>query len=198
MKLVILTCNRIDHLKKTLSDWHVVDKSNIIVIDNGSKDGSFEYILENGYECIRFDENVGISSAQVECLNYVNSDWILFVDDDISPLQDDLFFQIEKFCNIVGENYSVAPSINIQEGYYPRVLGEEVFDDGVFEKTTHVGGIRALHINACNKILHIERDLERYALWRKLGGKVGYAKWLKAIHRGENDSISDRGFIYKF
>ncbi len=62
------------------------DQLKIIVLDNKSMDGSREWLQTNypDIECLCLDSNIGVAGAREVLLNYVDTDYILFLDNDIT------------------------------------------------------------------------------------------------------------------
>lgn len=197
MRMVILTHNRIDHLKRTLLDWSGV--KDIFIVDNGSTDGTQEFLSSSGYDHLLLPKNIGISGAEMAVVKKLSEvDWFMFVDDDISPVTPNVFKELMAICFKMGSTYSISPSIDIDKNYYPAVLRTKSLEEGELEFVSHTGGVITLHRKACDSILHIKKNIERFSKWRGMGNKVCYAKWIKVTHRGEADGVSQRGMEYNF
>jgi len=94
LDIVIVTYNRIEKLKKTLFYYENQSQSfrNLIVVNNNSTDGSFEFLNKWKNEksnytkhVIHLSENLGGSGGFYEGQKYALSlfpDWIFIADDD--------------------------------------------------------------------------------------------------------------------
>lgn len=89
--VVLITYNRLNQLQDTLI-WleHVEAISNIIIVDNGSKDGTEEWLSTQQYEYVYFDEGVqgygvlwNIVLSQFEMEEY-----IVFIEAGVYPEQE--------------------------------------------------------------------------------------------------------------
>ena len=87
--IVILTWNRIKGLKNTLSTFKkynpgVKDKD-IIIVDNGSTDGTQEYLKNTNYDIILNGSNLGAQEGKYIGWNAAlerGYDFIIFIEDD--------------------------------------------------------------------------------------------------------------------
>lgn len=66
--------------------------SEVIVVDNGSTDGSREWIVENypEFRCIALSENIGLPGARNVILREARTDLVFAMDNDISLERDSL------------------------------------------------------------------------------------------------------------
>lgn len=112
--IVIVTYNRLEKLKKALSLYEnqTASFNSLIIVDNGSSDGTIEYLKEweikqANYEkhLILLGQNLGGSGGFYEGQKYalsLNPDWIYVSDDDAYPANN----MIELFINIINETKS--------------------------------------------------------------------------------------------
>ena len=56
----------------------------IIVVDNGSTDGSVEFAKQRGARVIALDQNVGFASAVNRGIQAAHSDWIAIINNDVT------------------------------------------------------------------------------------------------------------------
>ena len=63
--IIVVNYNGIELLKKYLdSVLQTQYPSRVVVVDNGSKDGSVEYLKEKGVEVVQLDKNYGPAYAR--------------------------------------------------------------------------------------------------------------------------------------
>ncbi len=87
LSIVIITWNQIDHLVRCLQSlerWHHHDDTEIIVVDNGSCDGSVEYVKQHYPQIVLIcnEVNTGVSHARNQGMRKSKGDVLLFVDND--------------------------------------------------------------------------------------------------------------------
>jgi len=138
---------------------------------------------------------VGISLAQQIAFDRVKSDFIIITGDDIEPVSPNV---LDRFAELqaLGQDFCIGAGVNISKGYYPVILGSHKTSFGEIELTGHVSGMMMMSRKAAANLLHIERDIHRYARWRLMGGKVGYAKWIETFHF--DSGVAKRGYEYIF
>ncbi len=78
----------------------------ILIIDDGSTDGTYEIAKSNGSNVIRFDENKGKGAALIEGIRQANGDSIVFIDgdgqddpEDIIKLLKPIYYDNADFVN---------------------------------------------------------------------------------------------------
>ena len=89
--LCITTFNRKDELSKTLSEMShsgFLSQFEVLICDDGSKDGTFEFVQSNYPDIILFRHNStkGLISSRNELLDKVRTPYAFFLDDDASFL----------------------------------------------------------------------------------------------------------------
>lgn len=88
ISVVILTRNRKKHLKENLislmKQKYPSEKYELIVCDQGSTDGTWEYVKENFPEVriVNFKKNYGACAGRNKSVEYCNGKFIAFIDDD--------------------------------------------------------------------------------------------------------------------
>ena len=88
ISVVILNWNGISLLKEFLPrvlDATDLDISEIIVADNGSTDGSCDYVRWMGLPLIRFDENHGYAGGYNLALEKIESPYTILLNSDVAP-----------------------------------------------------------------------------------------------------------------
>lgn len=109
---ITVTYNSVVQLRES---WEGVDlgEHRWIVVDNNSSDGSAELAEELGAEVIRRTENLGFSSSNNLGLEHATSDWIAFVNPDLTPRLDSL----TRIANLADRHSAlVAPQLVNQDG----------------------------------------------------------------------------------
>ena len=83
--IVVLNYNGLDLLRKYLKSVLETSYPNmeVVVVDNGSRDGSLEYLKEVGVRVIALDRNYGPAYARNVALKAFNSKYIAFLDNDV-------------------------------------------------------------------------------------------------------------------
>lgn len=85
--VVILNFNTRELLQKFLPGVlnSKYDRLRVIVVDNGSSDGSAEWVSEHApqAELIRFDENHGFAGGYHKALSLINSDYYILLNSDV-------------------------------------------------------------------------------------------------------------------
>lgn len=107
--VIIPTYNRLESLKKALNSVFIQSYNNyeIIVIDDGSSDGTKEYIasLHNENILYYWQENSGLPSvARNTGIRLSKGDWIAFLDSDDFWYKDKLLEVYNKIQNIKNKN----------------------------------------------------------------------------------------------
>jgi len=90
--LAITTYNRIDYLRECLESFEKTKCNNtwtIIIADDGSTDGTQEYVIKNGYKLIQ-NNRIGVSNQTnsiFQEINHIDFDCCFKIDDDITFLK---------------------------------------------------------------------------------------------------------------
>ncbi|MRS15080.1 glycosyltransferase [Enterobacteriaceae bacterium RIT691] len=107
---LIVTFNRLEKLKKTIEETMKVGFSHIMVVNNGSSDGTEDWLntlTEGSIVVLNLPTNIGgaggfKAGSQYICDN-IPTDWVFFYDDDAYPESD----IIKKFSKIECGKYEV-------------------------------------------------------------------------------------------
>jgi len=91
--VVILNWNGISWLKRFLADvvrYTADDETHIYVADNGSTDGSAEWLEKNSpeTELIRFDTNLGFAGGYNAVLNKINAKYFVLLNSDVEVTEN--------------------------------------------------------------------------------------------------------------
>ena len=197
MKILVytITYNRLELTMKYLDSLkrHTEVPFDHIVFDNGSTDGTVEWLKGNNYNVIEYGENLGITEAQNRGLKDIYKDYDLIIkfDNDCEVISDNILEKIVRFYTFGGsDDYVLSPiDLNLDKSYKPRVLSTESFDYFDLELTTHNGGMfRCVPKKAMELMigLDIRKDVTEGQTWRKHDFKVGYFIDIKVIHKGLN------------
>lgn len=94
LTIALCTHNHIDKLKKTLADLRLIEPPSaaweLLVIDNGSTDGTSEYLNAHEWPAgwqvrIVREEKLGIANARNRSVEEAAGEFIIFIDDDETP-----------------------------------------------------------------------------------------------------------------
>lgn len=192
--IITMTYNRLEMTKKYLGQ--LKDKAGFkykhIVVDNGSSDGTPEWLKQNNYDVIPNVKNVGIARAWEQGVDYAINE-LGFKPDLVGKFDDDCFIEtddiLKKMVEFVSKNKncSVSPiDLNIETAYIPkRVSREDKIGNYRVRVTTHTGGMFVLMpIEAYNVIRGVEKDVIRGEVLRINGFKNVYLKDLSVRHQG--------------
>ena len=159
-----------------------------IIIDNGSKDGTWEYLKEEGFNIIRNEENKGITFASIQGYRWLLNkkiDIIVKMDSDCEILTPDVLVQIDKFFVKTANDYIVSPAVK-GISIIPEVMGQESVNGFKVNRTQHIGGIfRAMRMQTFSSIVAQCQQLNDKVLndfFRKRKLKIGYLPQLEVNH----------------
>ncbi|ROS24482.1 glycosyltransferase [Raoultella terrigena] len=102
---LIVTFNRLDKLKKTVAETLKLDFSTVMIVNNGSTDGTptwLESITDSRVVVLNLPVNSGgaggFKAGSQHICDAIDTDWVFFYDDDAFPASDILekFFALEK------------------------------------------------------------------------------------------------------
>jgi GT2 family glycosyltransferase len=108
--VVLITYNRLELLKEVLAGIkaQTYPLDSIIVVNNGSTDGTKEWLESLDYITLITQDNVGSSGGQytgIKAAAATGAEWIWTMDDDVVPASDCL----EQLMSIEGEELVRAP-----------------------------------------------------------------------------------------
>ncbi len=167
ISVIILTLNSIKFIKPCLDSIlsQKVDKIEIIVVDNGSKDRTVSLLKEN-YPQVRLVENtanLGAAKARNQGIEVAHGEWILTLDCDVVLNKD--FFD-----NINNALKDLDPSISSLQ---PKILEsgkKTIYSAGIFVsflRRFHDIGKGQRDIGKFNKSVNIFGACSAAALYRK-------------------------------
>lgn len=124
LSIVIPVYNESENIKNVLDDIKKLSLKvpyEILVVDDGSKDNTFEIAKDNGAKVLRFEQNKGKGNALIEGMKNVNGDIIIFMDGDGQDNAEDII-------NLIKPIYNGADFVNGS-----RFLG--IFEEGSIKKS---------------------------------------------------------------
>lgn len=202
--VITITCNRLKLTKKYLSE--LKDKNNTkfehIIIDNGSTDGTIDWLFENNYTVIRLSKNIGIFKAFKIGIKYVKEniqpDYIMKFDDDCEMTKFGILDDIIDWFNSGCKSFVVAPlDLDILDTHMPQNI--RTFKDRGYacRLVKHVGGIFVIApsdafyriYDAPESLVH--EDSLRGKFWWSCGYPILYLEDLKIRHRGLFKSVDN-------
>lgn len=129
---VVVTYNRkkllIECINSILYQSHKVEK--IVLIDNNSSDGTYEYLIENNIlknEIIdykKLEKNIGGSGGFYEGMKYsqkYNPDWLWIMDDDTMPEENCLEELVRSYTQIKKPISYLASTVYGEKGEFMNV-----------------------------------------------------------------------------
>lgn len=204
LSIVIITCNRMDELKKTLLSC--IEKTTmpieIIVVDNGSTDGTKEMVtdIQTTGNCnirLYFSEtNLGVSGGRNKGFELATSNIVLFMDDDAVFAGDSE--QLDCAYNYMVENPQIgALAVDIYDLKEKGKLLDSFKNNDREQKEmlSYVGACHILRKTYDRPYLYPPKLMygaeERYAsmLYYDMGMRVEYYPGIKVLH---NPSIKTR------
>lgn len=109
LSVIIINWNSVNYLEKCLSSIYkniAVDDIEIIVVDNGSYDGSDRLIIRDfpDIKFIQLDNNIGFAKANNLAFSYATSEFILFINPDTELLDS----SIDKMLEFLKSSYDAG------------------------------------------------------------------------------------------
>lgn len=170
---VVVTFNRLDLLKKVIASIlaQTVKPDAVIVVDNGSTDGTGEWLCrEKGLTVIR-QENVGGAGGFHTGIKYAyehDSDWIWCMDDDVCPRPDCL----EQLLENGGDSVGILCPARIQNG---KTVFTEIVELNLSNPFSRIGKICLKDISVGDKAIEIKgMSFEGPLIKREVVAKIGY------------------------
>lgn len=158
VSIVIPTLNRLDDLKKCIGALEKQDlrgeEYEIIVVDNGSKDGTVEFLKEKaGKGILRFMEQdkPGASAARNQAVRASEARFVAFTDDDCIPNPDWLsallagFPEGGKCAGVGGPILPQNPESVISRFWHSRRVWDSMVSGG---RTLHIPTMNVLFLRS--------------------------------------------------
>lgn len=119
-----------------------------IVIDNGSTDGTYEWLKEEGFNVIRNEENKGITVATQQGYNWLKEkgiDILIQMDSDCEVLTIGMLSKINEFFTLNSkasrpEKYVVGPIVRGIDTK-PNIYVKEKLGEYNIDRLSQMGGI---------------------------------------------------------
>ena len=183
ISIIIPTLNRIKYLPRALDSAlnQTYKASEIIVVDNGSSDGTLE-LLKEKYPLIRLleEKKVGVSAARNKGIISSNSDWVALLDSDDAwdirklEIQKNALQSSSKIYKLVHtEEIWVKNNIKINQ-----MKKHQKFGGYIFEKCLPLCCISPSSVlmqkSIFNQVGYFDENLpvcEDYDLWLKICSK---------------------------
>lgn len=120
LSVVILSCNRVNATIKLLRSIEENCKDfqgKIVIADNGSTRESLNKLkmqlndINLNYKLIEYNENLGVAKGRNRAIQYVETDWIMFLDNDIYFVKQ-MFKEIQRSISKLGCKFLNLPLLN--------------------------------------------------------------------------------------
>lgn len=212
LSIVIITCNRMDELKKTVLSCmaKTTMPTEIIIVDNGSTDGTKKMLaaFKNTDNCsIRpyFSEtNLGVSGGRNKGFELAMSDIVLFMDDDA------VFAEDSEMLNYAYKYMIENPKIGaLAVDIYDLKEEGKLIDSFKYNDTeqkemlSYVGACHILRKTRDRQYLYPPKLMygaeERYAsmLYYNMGLRVEYYPGIKVLHNPSTKTRMSRINTYR-
>lgn len=212
VSIMLVTYNRLNLTQKTLNSLFNTTKYpfRIIIIDNGSTDGTKDWLNSFNYNCstycqshdLQFNhENFGIATGRNQALKISNNyqdPWLSTIDNDIE-FPDNWLIQC---LDILSANPKFAVGLNFEDINYPIITrNNETFQ---YKKLGNLGTACTVFPRALHKAIGFfsndygsygEEDADFFYRARLVGYEMGYLI-TRGIHLGQGEQ--DQGEYREF
>lgn len=205
ISIIVPTLNRVEYLSRALDSAfnQTFKASEIIVVDNGSSDGTLEFIKEKYPSVTLLEERKrGVSAARNKGIISSKSDWVAFLDSDDAWDKKKLEFQK----NALLSNSTNYKLVHTEEVWFKnnikinQMKKHQKFGGYIFEKCLTLCCISPSSVlikkNIFNQVGYFDEDLpvcEDYDLWLKICSKekvLFIDQKLTFKYGGHNDQLS--------
>ena len=197
---ITITYNRLELTKKTVESFY--SKTGVdhhLFIDNGSTDGTNEWLMDSKFEYIRFGENMGIAYAFREAFRTLKGfDYILKLDNDIETVTEGIIGKMLNFYELNGNRFVCSPiDLNLDPAFAPVNLGNAVLNNYNVSYTTHTGGaFQLIPYSICERLCAEFRcfkagDYMIGKYYRRHAYRPTYLTDLEMRHIGINESCKN-------
>lgn len=202
---ITITYNRLDLTKRTVESFY--KKTGVdyhLFIDNGSTDGTVEWLKESRFDYIPLDRNYGIASAFIGAFRALEEkyDYILKLDNDVETVSEDLVGRIVWFYGRATAKFVASPvDLLIDPRFQPRELRKWDVSGMKVSVTTHTGGAFQLipHVickKLCDDFRHFKMgDQAIGGFYQRNGWSPCYLLDLEMKHIGLNQSTAGAEYI---
>lgn len=185
----LLTLNHLDWTKeclRTLAKYTPGMLYDLVIFDNGSTDGTIEYLQENKYHILTCGENIGIPKARNLCMKTIENPG---ESDFFVPIHNDMFFAPFWLENLI-----------IEIGKYPDCLmmgGAQII---CTEPGNWTDEQKEEIADFCREDRTVRANLDPRLIKKKCLDIVGYWDELFSPHECEdcdyNKRVEDAGYTY--
>ena len=205
ISIIIPTLNRVEYLSRALDSVfnQTFKASEIIVVDNGSSDGTLEFIKEKYPSVTLLEERKrGVSAARNKGIISSKSDWVAFLDSD--DAWDKKKLEVQK--NALLSNSTNYKLVHTEEVWFKnnikinQMKKHQKFGGYIFEKCLPLCCISPSSVlikkNIFNQVGYFDEELpvcEDYDLWLKICSKekvLFIDQKLTFKYGGHNDQLS--------
>ena len=206
ISVVTITWNSLSFFKQTLPKYLALENlDELIIVDNGSSDGTVEYIQEQIKQrkdkkivLIQNKENLGISIAKNQGVNEATGEYVLLLDDD-------MLIQNNNLLNNLVEYYQALENPAF---LMPFFLEKEEIEKGMtrtYGTYYYLFGVKKIQARkSVEKILKYDKPIEipinqggamfiKRSIWNELGGFDESQKF-----NLDDDDISTRALVYGY
>jgi GT2 family glycosyltransferase len=195
---ITITYNRLALTKQTVESFYFKTKiDHHVFVDNGSTDGTQEYIKQ--FHHIPLDKNYGISEAFAMAVKQLKGyDFILKLDNDIEVVTDNIIEKMLDFYERNGIEFVCSPiDLNLDINYAPPQIGKigiQNLKGFNVTFTTHTGGaFQLIPYDICEQLCTNFTCLKKgdYMIgwfFREKGYKPTYLMDLQMRHIGLNQT----------
>lgn len=201
--LMMVTYNRLELTKRTLENLDTGREYNIVIVDNGSTDGTVEFLKSNFENTILLKENKGIAVGRNIALreaDKLGTKWYCTIDNDVEMpsgwLQECVdILQANKGYGAIGVNMENTPYPIVKSNGYrfqDKSRGNLGTACMVFPKQIH----QMLGFFTTEYGKYGEEDADFGMRVRVAGFKLGYIERM-GVHLGDNEVGEYREFKTK-
>jgi len=148
--IVVMNCDNIEFIKACLESivQHTQGKYNLIVVDQNSKDGSREWLIESkiATHLILNDVNVGAWEGRNQGVRAGKHDWIVFLDSDVKIEDPEWLDKLWNWTSdskvgVIEARVKIWDDSYMFGGFASCMIRRKVFEDiGLFDKHFMIGG----------------------------------------------------------
>lgn len=198
VSVIIPTYNRLSLLKKAMESVLTQTYTNfeIVVVDDGSSDGTREYLLplnDQRIKSVLLDTNKGANAARNAGIRKADGRYIAFLDDDDEWLSDKLEKQVNifKHNNDVGIVYSTAVIMlvneNIEYNTAPEAKGK-IFNELLLSNV----------IGSTSTVILRRELLSMHGMFdERMPSMQDYELWLRLSKHTEVDFVKKPLILYR-